>query len=153
MISFMKPSHEVKQTQSLNEINYNDYYKDLRKPMRRIKFFKNGDRYHAGKLMMLTPNRYQSFKELMLDLSKSVDLPYGVRRIYTPRHGHEIRDIDDLIDGNSYVCGSFEPFKAARYGGWMEKPWNGGAPSKTLNIFYILCLFDSQTLRRIRVQR
>jgi hypothetical protein len=131
MVSVMKmPLKEIKQTQSLNDVNFNNYYTDLRKPIRRIKFFKNGDRYYTGKMVMLTPNRYASFRDLMRDLSKSVDLPYGVRKIYTPRHGHELHELDELVDGNSYVCGSFEPFKAAKYGEWTDKPWNAAIPGK-----------------------
>ncbi len=117
------PLNDTKQSQSLQDVT-NDYYKDLRRP-RRVRFFKNGDRYYNGKQVMITPNLYLSFKELKHDLSRSVDLPYGVRRIYTPKNGREIRDIDDIVDGSSYVCGSFEPFKAVKYGEWPDKPWNG----------------------------
>lgn len=92
------------------------------KKSRRITFYKNGDRYFGGKTLTVAPNR--SLKELMTDLNRSVDLPYGVRRLYTPVNGSEVYDIDELVDGNSYVCASFEPFRPARYGDWLDKPWN-----------------------------
>jgi hypothetical protein len=122
-------------TNNLNNVNTNlkdsnqnisnsNNTKDNSRKSRRVTFYKNGDRYFLGKLVTITPNRYFSFKDLMNDLNRSVDLPYGVRRVYTPVHGREIYDIDDLVDGSSYVCASFEPFRPTKYGDTHEKPWN-----------------------------
>ncbi len=91
---------------------------------RRVTFYKNGDKYFIGKLITITPQKYFSFKELMTELNRCVDLPYGVRRVYSPVSGRELHDIDDLVDGSSYVCASFEPFKATKYGDSSEKLWN-----------------------------
>ena len=77
--------------------------------------YKNGDKYFIGKLITITPQKYFSFKELMTELNRCVDLPYGVRRVYSPVSGRELHDIDDLVDGSSYVCASFEPFKATKF--------------------------------------
>lgn len=107
-----------------NNSHNNSQNKDNSRKSRRVTFYKNGDRYFLGKLVTITPNRYFSFKDLMNDLNRSVDLPYGVRRVYTPVHGREIYDIDDLVDGSSYVCASFEPFRPTKYGDTHEKPWN-----------------------------
>ncbi len=93
--------------------------------------------------MTITPNRYFSFKDLMNDLNRSVDLPYGVRRVYTPVHGREIYDIDDLVDGSSYVCASFEPFRPTKYGDVHEKPWNA-------NIGIYSTLFTERLLRKLK---
>ena len=100
-----------------------DFLKDLKKP-RKVTFYKNGDRYFNGKPLTITPARYVTFRELMSDLNRSVDLPYGVRRIFTPTTGRELHDIEELQDGSSYVCGSFEPFRSVKYGDWGDKPWN-----------------------------
>jgi hypothetical protein len=110
----------------------------LRKP-RRVTFFKNGDRYFGGKTVTIRPNKYFSFKELMNDLNRNVDLPYGVRRVYTPVGGREIYHIDQLVDGESYVCASFEPFKQARYGEGFDKPWNSNR--KFLQIDFLLFIW------------
>ena len=91
---------------------------------RRVTFYKNGDKYFIGKLITITPQKYFSFKELMTELNRCVDLPYGVRRVYSPVSGRELHDIEDLVDGSSYVCASFEPFKATKYGDSSEKLWN-----------------------------
>jgi hypothetical protein len=90
---------------------------------RRVTFYKNGDKYFPGKLVTITPSRYYSFRELMGDLNRSVDLPYGVRRVYTPVSGREIYDIEELHDGSSYVAASFEPFRATKYGD-NSRTWN-----------------------------
>jgi hypothetical protein len=73
------------------------------KKAKKVTFYKNGDKYFNGKHVTIKPSRYFSLKELMDDLSRSVDLPYGVRRLYTPVNGTEIFDIDDINDGFSYV--------------------------------------------------
>jgi hypothetical protein len=90
---------------------------------RRVTFYKNGDKYFPGKLVTITPSRYYSFRELMGNLNRSVDLPYGVRRVYSPVSGREIYDIEELHDGSSYVAASFEPFRPAKYGD-NSRTWN-----------------------------
>ena len=110
--------------------DFNDKYHNESNPnstrerkSRRVTFYKNGDRYFPGKLVTITPSKYYSFKELMTDLNRSVDLPYGVRRDYTPVSGREIYDIEELVDGASYVAASFEPFKSTKYGE-IGRSWN-----------------------------
>ena len=100
--------------------------KNSNRKSRKVTFYKNGDKYFVGKMVTVAPNRYFSLKDLMNDLNRSVDLPYGVRRVYSPTSGREINDIEDLADGSSYVCASFEPFKPAKYGDGFERPWNIG---------------------------
>ena len=73
----------------------------------------------------------------MNDLNRSVDLPYGVRRVYTPVNGREIYDIDELEDGSSYVCASFEPFRPTKYGDTSEKPWNGKIGKKWIPLYFM----------------
>ena len=55
-----------------------------------------------------------------------VQLPYGVRQVFTPVGGHRVRDIEDLQDGGFYVCGGFENFKKIKYGGETREPWTHG---------------------------
>jgi hypothetical protein len=90
----------------------------------KLTFYKNGDKYFIGKLLTIKPSRYITFKDLMNDLNKSIYLPYGVRRVYSPTTGDEITDIDGFTDGSSYVCASFEPFRPTNYGQMNEKQWN-----------------------------
>lgn len=71
-----------------------------------------------------------TFNDLLSDLTgklpTTVQLPYGVRNIYTPVGGHKVRDIEDLQDGQSYVCAGFEAFKGLKYGGHSLEPWTSG---------------------------
>ena len=41
--------------------------------------------------------------------------------MFTPVGGTEIDDLDDLEDGNTYLCASFERFKPASYGKQNQK--------------------------------
>ncbi|CAK8678927.1 unnamed protein product [Clavelina lepadiformis] len=101
-------------SQELQDLT-DDRFRDLRRP-RIVMFYKNGDRYFKGKTLHITPHRYLHYEELLSDLSKSMSLPYGVRRIYTPIGGTLIEDIEELKDGESYVCASFEKFQRIKYG-------------------------------------
>ncbi|CAF0904697.1 unnamed protein product [Didymodactylos carnosus] len=94
---------------------------------RKITVFRNGDRYFAGKQFSITPQRYSSLGQLLQDLSSTVDLPYGVRRLFTPKSGSEVTDVQILKDGASYVCASFEPFQKLDYNTQM-------VPKGTFNI-------------------
>ena len=121
--------------QTHNLVNDIDAYRDyesihikdnVEKKPRKVTFFKNGDKYFSGKMVTISPNRFYSFKDLMNHLNKCVDLPYGVRRVYTPIGGREINDIDELVDGSSYVCASFEPFRHTKYGELSSVQWQSG---------------------------
>ncbi|CAF1568034.1 unnamed protein product, partial [Adineta steineri] len=58
---------------------------------------------------------YTSIRQLLQELSSAVDLPYGVRRLFTPTKGSEITNVNIIKDGASYVCASFEPFQRLEY--------------------------------------
>lgn len=81
----------------------------------KITLFRNGDRYFAGKQYAVKPHNYGNLRELLQELSNAVDLPYGVRRLFTPTKGSEINDVNIIKDGASYVCASFEPFQKLEY--------------------------------------
>jgi len=101
-------------SQELQDLT-DDRYRDLRRP-RIVVFYKNGDRYFKGKTLHITPHRYLHYDELLADLSKSMSLPYGVRRIYSP-----VESIEELKDGGSYVCASFEKFQRIKYGLYSDQ--------------------------------
>jgi hypothetical protein len=86
-----------------------------RTTQRKITLFRNGDRYFTGKQVAITPQNYLNLRHFLQELSSSIDLPYGVRRLFTPHTGSEITDINILRDGASYVCASFEPFQKLDY--------------------------------------
>ncbi|CAH4016432.1 unnamed protein product [Pieris brassicae] len=86
---------------------------------KRIRFFRNGDKFYSGVIIPVLPERYRSFDSLTADLTRvlvdNVTLPSGVRTIYS-LEGRKIGKLDDLEDGQSYVCSGFgEPFKRLDY--------------------------------------
>lgn len=94
-----------------------DKYRELRRP-RKVRLLCNGDGHYRGKRISVVPHRYVSFNDLLTDFTNQlngVQLPYGVRRVYTPVGGTRVKDIDQLQDGQAYVCAGFEPFKAIKY--------------------------------------
>jgi len=90
-----------------------DRYGPLRRP-KTITFYKNGDRNFQGKTIQITPHRYLNFEELMTDLSKKLNLPYGVRKIYS-LDGKIVEDIEKLQSDQAYVCAGFEKWKKVEY--------------------------------------
>ena len=82
---------------------------------RKIRLFRNGDRYYPGREVSIRLTNYTHLKQLLHDLSQTIDLPYGVRRLFTPTHGSEVTNLDILQDGGSYVGASFEPFQKLQY--------------------------------------
>ena len=86
---------------------------------KRVRFFRNGDKFYTGVVMAVTPERYRSFDSLATDLTRalitSVTLPNGVRAIYT-MDGRKVQTINDLEDGKCYVVsGQGELFKKVEY--------------------------------------
>lgn len=106
-----------------------DRYRDLRRP-RKVRFYVNGDRYFKGKKLYITPHRYFNFNDLLNDLTgklpSNLSLPYGVRQIFTPVSGRRVTEIEDLSDGENYVCAGFEGFKTIKYGKAELEPWSVG---------------------------
>ncbi|KAL0112461.1 hypothetical protein PUN28_012055 [Cardiocondyla obscurior] len=89
------------------------------KKAKRVRFFRNGDKYYTGVVMAVTPERYRSFDSLATDLTRAlvsnVTLPNGVRTIYT-MNGRKVQSVGDLEDGKCYVVsGQGELFKKVEY--------------------------------------
>ncbi|XP_051158620.1 serine/threonine-protein kinase GA29083 isoform X2 [Leptopilina boulardi] len=89
------------------------------KKAKRVRFFRNGDKFYTGVVMAVTPERYRSFDSLASDLTRalvsSVTLPSGVRAIYT-MDGRKVSTVNDLEDGKCYVVsGQGEMFKKVEY--------------------------------------
>jgi len=104
---YKKPTHR-RAPQFTNDISN-------RRALRKITLYRNGDRYFPGKQISITPQNYINLQLLLNELSSIIDLPYGVRHLFTPDNGSEITDVNILRDGASYVCASFEPFQKLEY--------------------------------------
>ncbi|XP_032301700.1 serine/threonine-protein kinase DCLK1-like, partial [Coturnix japonica] len=71
---------------------------------------------------------FRSFEALLADLTRTlsdnVNLPQGVRTIYTIDGSKKISSLDQLVEGESYVCGSIEPFKKLEYMKNVNPNWS-----------------------------
>ncbi|NXG99211.1 DCLK1 kinase, partial [Loxia leucoptera] len=98
------------------------------KKAKKVRFYRNGDRYFKGIVYAIGPDRFRSFEALLADLTRTlsdnVNLPQGVRTIYTIDGSKKISSLDQLVEGESYVCGSIEPFKKLEYTKNVNPNWS-----------------------------
>lgn len=71
---------------------------------KRISFYKSGDPQFGGVRVVVNPRSFKSFDALLDSLSRKVPLPFGVRNISTPLGRHSITSLEQLEDGESYLC-------------------------------------------------
>lgn len=71
---------------------------------KRISFYKSGDPQFGGVRVVINPRTFKTFDSLLDNLSRKVPLPFGVRNISTPRGRHSITRLEELEDGESYLC-------------------------------------------------
>ena len=87
------------------------------------KFVKNGDKFFEGVHLNISPRVLRSWEVLLDELSQRIDLPAGVRRIYTPEGGTKINSLSELEHQKVYVCASTEPFKKIDYKKVKNPDW------------------------------
>lgn len=72
------------------------------KKAKKVRFYRNGDRYFKGIVYAISNDRFRSFDALLADLTRSlsdnVNLPQGVRTIYSI-DGGKIDSMDQLVEG------------------------------------------------------
>lgn len=87
---------------------------------RKVRFFRNGDRFYPGIVYAISSERFRTLDALLAELTasplgdKSV-LPKGVRYVFTADGRRLILSLDELEEGESYVCASTRLFKALPY--------------------------------------
>uniref|UniRef100_UPI0035900525 neuronal migration protein doublecortin-like n=1 Tax=Myxine glutinosa TaxID=7769 RepID=UPI0035900525 len=98
------------------------------KRAKKVRFYRNGDRYFKGIVYAISPDRFRSFEALLADLTRTlsdnVNLPQGVRGIYTFDGVTKICSLDELVEGESYVCTSNEPFRYMEYAKNTNPNWS-----------------------------
>uniref|UniRef100_A0A7N6FJF1 Serine/threonine-protein kinase DCLK2 n=1 Tax=Anabas testudineus TaxID=64144 RepID=A0A7N6FJF1_ANATE len=101
------------------------------KKAKKVRFYRNGDRYFKGIVYAISQERFRSLEALLADLTRSlsdnVNLPQGVRTIYTVDGTTKITSMDQLVEGESYVCASIEPYKKLEYTKNVNPNWSLGA--------------------------
>ncbi|XP_058489149.1 serine/threonine-protein kinase DCLK1-like isoform X2 [Solea solea] len=100
------------------------------KKAKKIRFYRNGDRYFKGIVYAISQERFRSLDALLADLTRclsdNVNLPQGVRTIYTADGVTKITSMDQFVEGESYVCASIEPFKKLEYTKNVNPNWSVG---------------------------
>ncbi|XP_044912799.1 serine/threonine-protein kinase DCLK2 isoform X10 [Felis catus] len=98
------------------------------KKAKKARFYRNGDRYFKGLVFAISSDRFRSFDALLIELTRSlsdnVNLPQGVRTIYTIDGSRKISSLDELLEGESYVCASNEPFRKVDYTKNINPNWS-----------------------------
>uniref|UniRef100_A0A667Z658 Serine/threonine-protein kinase DCLK2 n=1 Tax=Myripristis murdjan TaxID=586833 RepID=A0A667Z658_9TELE len=105
------------------------------KRAKKVRFYRNGDRYFKGLLYAVSSDRFRSYDALLMELTRSLadnlHLPQGVRTIYTIDGSKKITSMDELVEGESYVCASNEPYRKVDYTKISNPSWKPGASAGT----------------------
>ncbi|XP_069022892.1 serine/threonine-protein kinase DCLK2 isoform X2 [Embiotoca jacksoni] len=105
------------------------------KKARKVRFYRNGDKYFKGLVYAVSNDRFRSLDALLMELTRSlsdnVSLPQGVRMLYTLDGGTRITGLDELVEGESYVCASNEAFRRVDYTKNVNPNWSVGIRTGT----------------------
>uniref|UniRef100_A0A671URL2 Serine/threonine-protein kinase DCLK2 n=1 Tax=Sparus aurata TaxID=8175 RepID=A0A671URL2_SPAAU len=105
------------------------------KKARKVRFYRNGDKYFKGLVYAVSSDRFRSLDALLMELTRSlsdnVNLPQGVRALYALDGGRKITSLDELVEGESYVCASNEPFRRVDYTKNVNPNWSVGCKTGT----------------------
>ena len=104
-------------SQLTNRVSLQDFSSKMK--ARKIQLYRNGDPFFKGITMAITQERFRTFNSLLSEVNKSPlcdpsILQKGVRHIFT-LYGEPIYNLDQLKDGQSYVCSSTPVFKRLKY--------------------------------------
>ncbi|XP_030420187.1 serine/threonine-protein kinase DCLK2 isoform X2 [Gopherus evgoodei] len=98
------------------------------KKAKKARFYRNGDRYFKGLVFAVSSDRFRSFDALLIELTRSlsdnVNLPQGVRTIYTIDGSRKLTSLEELVEGESYVCASSEPYRKVDYTKNVNPNWS-----------------------------
>lgn len=99
------------------------------KRAKKVRFYRNGDRFFKGMIYAVSPERFRTFESLMAELTLSplcdkVVLPNGVRHMFTMDGSKKITNLYELHEGESYVCASTDVFKNLEYTTSSSPNWN-----------------------------
>ncbi|KAK2886099.1 hypothetical protein Q8A67_016936 [Cirrhinus molitorella] len=97
------------------------------KRAKKVRFYRNGDRYFKGLVYAVSNDRFRSLDALLAELTRALadnlHLPQGVRNIYSVDGAKKITSLEDLAEGESYVCASNEPYRKVDYTKNVNPNW------------------------------
>lgn len=75
------------------------------KKARKVRFYRNGDKYFKGLVYAVSSDRFRSLDALLMELTRSlsdnVNLPQGVRTLYALDGGRKISGLEELVEGKA----------------------------------------------------
>ncbi|XP_060939647.1 serine/threonine-protein kinase DCLK2 isoform X3 [Limanda limanda] len=105
------------------------------KKAKKVRFYRNGDKYFKGLVYAVSHDRFRSLDALLMELTRSlsdnVHLPQGVRSLYVLDGGRRVSSLEELVEGESYVCASNEPFRRVDYAKNVNPNWSVGCKTGT----------------------
>ncbi|XP_047379125.1 doublecortin domain-containing protein 2C [Sciurus carolinensis] len=84
-------------------------------PAKTILVYRNGDQFYVGRKFVFSRRHVANFEALLEQLTAQVDVPFGVRRLYTPTRGRPVHELEALQTGGKYVAAGRERFKKLDY--------------------------------------
>nr|CAB3236361.1 serine/threonine-protein kinase DCLK2 [Phallusia mammillata] len=97
------------------------------KKAKKVRFYRNGDRFHQGLVYAISSARFRSFDFLLADLTHRLadkaNLPQGVRVVFSIDGAKKINSLQELEQGESYVCASNDVFKRIDYTRNVNPNW------------------------------
>ncbi|XDV46617.1 hypothetical protein PO909_014488 [Leuciscus waleckii] len=97
------------------------------KRAKKVRFYRNGDRYFKGLVYAVSNDRFRSMDALLAELTRALTdnlhLPQGVRNIYSADGARKISSLEELVEGESYVCASNEPYRKVDYTKNVNPNW------------------------------
>ncbi|WAQ99903.1 DCLK1-like protein [Mya arenaria] len=99
------------------------------KKAKKVRFYRNGDRFFKGMVYAVSPERFRTFESLLANLTDSplgdkAVLPHGVRHVFSVDGSKKVTKLEELKEGESYVCASTDVFRRAEYDNTLTPAWN-----------------------------
>ncbi|KAL2098281.1 hypothetical protein ACEWY4_007488 [Coilia grayii] len=105
------------------------------KKAKKVRFYRNGDKYFKGLVYAVSNDRFRSLDALLMELTRSlsdnVNLPQGVRTIFTVDGTKKVTSLEEFVEGESYVCASNEPYRKVDYIKNVNPNWSVGVKTGT----------------------
>lgn len=95
---------------------------------RKVRFYRNGDRFYKGYVMAINCEKFRSFESLLEDLTASPlcdtnILAKGVRYIFSI-NGKMVTTLEGLLEDEHFVCSSTDVFRNVNYKSIINLCWN-----------------------------